>query len=163
MQSAYHNNFVHVCIISSVAPKLTHTSLRKILSSTLFGLICATFNFQVEGVAYRGRVMVGVEMSLGTLPNTRNEDISSNDLERFAPFLRRRKYKLFGVLFSATRVYPGNHPVQFELSIGNYGNKQDDNSPTQSSTTSPSNPIYDGNKYYYLPWEGRKPVLLVRL
>ena len=67
--------------------------------------------------------------------------------------------KLFGAFFSANMVYLGNHPVQFEVSIGNYGNKQDDKSPIQTSTTPPSNPLYDGTKYYYLPWLKEKPVI----
>ena len=46
---------------------------------------------------------------------------------------------------------------------GNYGNKLDENSPAQSSTTPPSNPIYDGNAYYYLPWLDQKPCVVVRV
>ena len=44
---------------------------------------------------------------------------------------------------------------------GNYGNKLDENSPAQPSTTPPSNPIYDGNSYYYLPWMEQKPCIQV--
>lgn len=116
---------------------------------------------QIEGVAYRGRVMVEVEMSLGQLPTTKTEDIKIVDLKRLTPFLRRRKYKLYAAFFSATMVFPDDQPVEFEVSIGNYGNKLDDNSPAQSSTTPPSNPIYDGTQYYYLPWLDKKPVIQV--
>ena len=118
---------------------------------------------QIEGVAYRGRVMVEVEMSLGQLPTTKTEDIKIVDLKRLTPFLRRRKYKLYAAFFSATMVFPDDQPVEFEVSIGNYGNKLDDNSPAQSSTTPPSNPIYDGTQYYYLPWLDKKPVIQVYL
>ena len=45
--------------------------------------------------------------------------------------------------------------------IGNYGNKLDVNTLAQSSTTPATNPIYDGNKYYYLPWMDQKPCLVV--
>ena len=113
-------------------------------------------------MAYRGRVLVEVGMTLGQSPKMKTDDISTFDLDRLSPFLRRRKYKLFGAFFSANMVYPGNHPVQFEVSIGDYGNKQDDKSPIQSSTTPPSNPVYDGTKYYYLPWQKEKPVIEVR-
>ena len=105
--------------------------------------------------------MVEVEMSLGQLPTTKTEDIKIVDLNRLTPFLRRRKYKLFGSFFSATMVYPDENPVEFEVSIGNYGNKLDENSPAQSSTTPPSNPIYDGTHYHYLPWLDKKPVIEV--
>ena len=40
-----------------------------------------------------------------------------------------------------------SHPT-----IGNYGNKLDTNTPAQSSTTPPTNPVFDGTKYYFLPW-----------
>ena len=47
------------------------------------------------------------------------------------------------------------------MCAGNYGNKLDENSPAQSSTTPPSNPIFDGNSYYYLPWLDQKPCIQV--
>ncbi|XP_064383023.1 myoferlin-like isoform X2 [Halichondria panicea] len=115
----------------------------------------------IEGVSYRGRVMVEVEMSIGNFPAVKTEDITPENQKRFTPFLRRRKYKLFGAFFSASMVDPKDAPVEFEVSIGNYGNKLDENSPAQSSTTPPSNPIYDGNAYYYLPWLDQKPCVVV--
>lgn len=102
-------------------------------------------------------------MSPGSLPTTKTEDIKKLDLKRLAPFLRQRKYKLFGTFFSASMIYPSDQPIEFEVSIGNYGNKLDEDSPIQSSTTPPSNPIYDGTRYYYLPWFDKKPVIEVRL
>ena len=77
------------------------------------------------------------------------------------PFLRRRRYKLYGAFFSATMIHPIDAPVEFEISIGNYGNKLDTNTPAQSSTTPPSNPLYDGKNYYYLPWFEQKPCIVV--
>ena len=44
---------------------------------------------------------------------------------------------------------------------GNYGNKLDPNTPAQSSTTLPTNPVFDGNKYYFLSWMHQKPCALV--
>ena len=113
----------------------------------------------MEGVSYRGRVMVAIEMSLGTLPATKTEDIKKFDL---TPFLRRCNYRLYCAFYSATMVYPYDQPVEFEVSIGNYGNKLDKNSPVQVSTTPPCNPVYDGKQYYYLPWMDKKPVVQVR-
>ena len=45
--------------------------------------------------------------------------------------------------------------------LGNYGNKLDENIPSQISTTSPANPIFDGIAYYYLPWLEYKPCIVV--
>ena len=45
--------------------------------------------------------------------------------------------------------------------LGNYGNKLDENIPSQISTTSPANPIFDGTAYYYLPWLEYKPCIVV--
>ena len=101
-------------------------------------------------------------MTLGQSPMINSEDISVFDLERLTPFLRQRKYKLFGAFLSANMVYPGNHPVQFEVSIGNYGNNKDDNFPAQLSTTPPSNPVHDGTNHYYLSWKEEKPLVEVR-
>ena len=37
----------------------------------------------------------------------------------------------------------------------------DENIPSQISTTSPANPIFDGTAYYYLPWLEYKPCIVV--
>ena len=39
---------------------------------------------QIEGVAYRGRVMVEVDMSLGKLPTDKHEEIKIADQKRIA-------------------------------------------------------------------------------
>jgi len=52
--------------------------------------------------------------------------------------------------------------VEFEVSIGNYGNKLDASMlPTGVSTTQPTNAVFDGCHYYYLPWSDTKPYLTV--
>ncbi len=62
--------------------------------------------------------MVEVEMSIGNFPAVKTEDITPENQKRFTPFLRRRKYKLFGAFFSASMVDPKDAPVEFEVSIG---------------------------------------------
>jgi hypothetical protein len=116
---------------------------------------------KIEGVSYRGRVMVQLFMEIGKLPSHRIEDIKIADINKLTPFLRRRKYKLYAAFFSATMIKPADNPVEFEVSIGNYGNKLDENVPAQASTTPPSNPVYDGNAYHYLPWTSEKPCIVV--
>lgn len=58
-------------------------------------------------------------------------------------------------------IHPIDTPIEFEVSIGNYGNKLDENTLAQSSTTPPSNPLYDGKYYHYLPWFEQKPCIVV--
>ena len=107
--------------------------------------------------------MVEVEMTLGKLPTTKTEDIKIVDLNKLklAPYLSRSSYRLYCTFHSATMVYPYDKPVEFEVSIGNYGNKLDSDSPIQLSTTPPCNPVFDGKNYYYLPWMHQKPVVQV--
>ena len=52
-------------------------------------------------------------------------------------------------------------PMNIDTQSGNYGNKLDTTTPAQSSTTPPTNPVYDGNKYYFLPWLDHKPCTMV--
>lgn len=40
---------------------------------------------------------------------------------------------------------------------GNYGNQLDLSVPPSSSSTSPTNAIFDGSYYYFLPWNDIKP------
>lgn len=100
-------------------------------------------------------------MTLGNFPETKHEEIKIVDQKRVLPFLRRRRYKLFAAFFSATMVHPVDAAMEFEVSIGNYGNKLDENVPAQSSTTPPTNPVSDGNQYYFLPWMDQKPCVVV--
>ena len=44
---------------------------------------------------------------------------------------------------------------------GNYGNKLDETVPPCSSTTQPTNAVFDGCFYYFLPWGDNKPVVVV--
>jgi len=51
--------------------------------------------------------------------------------------------------------------VEFEVSIGNYGNKLDELLPPSVSTTQPTNAVFDGCHYYFLPWGDSKPCVTV--
>lgn len=72
----------------------------------------------IEGVSYRGRVMVEVDVTLGELPSAKIEEVKIADQKRIIPYLKRRKYKLFASFFSATMIHPNDCPIEFEVSIG---------------------------------------------
>lgn len=110
-----------------------------------------------EGVAYRGRVLIELETKMDTQPTKLVEDVLSDDIVRVQTYLRRRKYKLFACFLEASMVACTDGPVTFEISIGNYGNQLDVSVPPSSSSTSPTNAIFDGSFYYFLPWNDIKP------
>nr|XP_022342080.1 myoferlin-like isoform X4 [Crassostrea virginica] len=114
-----------------------------------------------EGVAYRGRALLEIKTELGQLPELPVDDINNDDLLRVQKFMRRRKYKLHAAFLNATMVSAIDAPVEFEVSIGNYGNKLDENTAPCASTTQPTNAVFDGCHYYFLPWSGTKPCVVV--
>ncbi|KAK3095803.1 hypothetical protein FSP39_019399 [Pinctada imbricata] len=114
-----------------------------------------------EGVAYRGRALVELATTLGEYPSITTEEINNDDILRVQKFMRRRKYKLHAAFMNATMVSAIDAPVEFEVSIGNYGNKLDENTPPCPSTTQPTNAVFDGCHYYFLPWGGTKPCVVV--
>jgi len=76
-------------------------------------------------------------------------------------YLRRRRFSLHTAFINATMISEIDAPVEFEVSIGNYGNKLDDQLPASVSTTQPTNAVFDGCHYYFLPWGDSKPCVTV--
>ncbi|XP_058911411.1 myoferlin isoform X1 [Kogia breviceps] len=113
-----------------------------------------------EGVAYRGRILVELSTLLEkTPPDKKLEPISNDDLLVVEKYQRRRKYSLSAVFHSATMLQDVGEAIQFEVSIGNYGNKFDMTCKPLASSTQYSRAMFDGNYYYYLPWAHTKPVV----
>ncbi|KAM4704437.1 myoferlin isoform 1-T1 [Rhinophrynus dorsalis] len=112
-----------------------------------------------EGVAYRGRILVELTTKLDDSSTKKIDDIPSDDLLVVEKYQRRRKYCLCAVFHSASMLQDIGEAIQFEVSIGNYGNKFDSTCKPLASTTQYSRAIFDGNFYYYLPWSSTKPVV----
>uniref|UniRef100_A0A4W5MWI9 Myoferlin n=1 Tax=Hucho hucho TaxID=62062 RepID=A0A4W5MWI9_9TELE len=114
-----------------------------------------------EGVAYRGRILVELSTKLEGKADKTVEEIPSDDILVAQKYQRRRKYCLCVVFHSASMLQEPGEPIQFEVSIGNYGNKLDTTCKPLASTTQYSCAVFDGNHYYYLPWANTKPVVVI--
>ncbi|GFO37984.1 dysferlin [Plakobranchus ocellatus] len=116
-----------------------------------------------EGVAYRGRALIELITTLGELPEKPVIDMPGDDKLRVQKFMRRRKYRVHAAFLNASLICPAHAdaPIEFEVSIGNYGNKLDENVPPCPSTTQPTNAVFDGCYYYFLPWANTKPCVVV--
>lgn len=105
--------------------------------------------------------MFEIQTILGESPAEPISDIKLNEVLRIDPFLHRKKYKLHAAFFDATMISEIERSIEFEVSIGNYGNKLDENVPPSSSTTPPCNAVFDGSSYYFLPWANIKPCMQI--
>lgn len=59
-------------------------------------------------------------------------------------FMRRRKFKLHSAFLDASMIGIYDSPVEFEVSIGNYGNRLDEYLAPCVCSTQPTNPVFDG-------------------
>ncbi|XP_053477295.1 myoferlin isoform X1 [Ictalurus furcatus] len=116
---------------------------------------------QGEGVAYRGRVLIELSTRLDDKIDKKVDDLNNDDVLVAQKYQRKRKFSLCAVLHSACMLQEPGEPIQFEISIGNYGNKMDSTCKPLASTTQYSCAVFDGNHYYYLPWADTKPVVIL--
>ncbi|KAK2513083.1 hypothetical protein Q9233_015713 [Columba guinea] len=75
--------------------------------------------------------------------------------------LRLSQISSAGAELEATMVPPGPELLRFELSLGHYGDTSDVTCKPTASVTPYCCPLFDGNRYHYLPWYGDKPVAAV--
>uniref|UniRef100_A0A8B9EUQ5 C2 domain-containing protein n=1 Tax=Anser cygnoides TaxID=8845 RepID=A0A8B9EUQ5_ANSCY len=113
-------------------------------------------------VAYRGRVLLELSTHTGSPDGRQQDTIAPEDVARVQRLLpRRRRFGLCGVFYSATMLAPAPELLRFELSIGNYGDTGDPTCRPAASATPHGHPLFDGNRYHYLPWYDAKPVVAV--
>uniref|UniRef100_A0A8C3IJP6 Dysferlin n=1 Tax=Chrysemys picta bellii TaxID=8478 RepID=A0A8C3IJP6_CHRPI len=112
-----------------------------------------------EGVAFRGRLLMELETKLA--PGQKLRLLPRGRLCVLQKHLRRRKYCLFAAFYSASMLQDVDAAIQFEVSIGNYGNKFDNTCLPLASATQYSGAVFDGCQYYYLPWGNVKPVVVL--
>lgn len=107
-----------------------------------------------EGVAYRGRLLLSLETKLVEHCEQKVEDLPADDILRVEKYLRRRKYSLFAAFYSASMLQDVDDAIQFEVSIGNYGNKFDTTCLPLASTTQFSRAVFDGEARGCVPgWD----------
>uniref|UniRef100_A0A672Q3R7 Dysferlin-like n=1 Tax=Sinocyclocheilus grahami TaxID=75366 RepID=A0A672Q3R7_SINGR len=111
--------------------------------------------------SHHGRVLLEVITKLSQQVEQKVEDLHPDDLLVVEKFMRKRKFSLFAAFYSATHLQDVDDAVQFEVSIGNYGNKFDNTCLPLASTTQFSRAVFDGCHYYYLPWGNVKPVVVL--
>ncbi|XP_019902368.2 myoferlin isoform X3 [Esox lucius] len=114
-----------------------------------------------EGAAYRGRLLIELSTKLEGKADKAIDTIPNDDILVVQKYQRRRKYCLCAVFYSANMIQEPGEPIQFEVSIGNYGNKLDSTCKPLASTTQYSCAVFDGNHYYFLPWANTKPVVVI--
>nr|KAF6429354.1 fer-1 like family member 5 [Molossus molossus] len=113
-----------------------------------------------DGLAYRGRVFLELITHINSYQQTTMKDLSK-EVTSVEKHQNRQKYGLCVIFLSCTMMPNFNDLIQFEVSIGHYGNKMDLNYKPLVSTTQYSPVIYDGNIYHYVPWYNTKPVVAV--
>ncbi|NXY81633.1 FR1L5 protein, partial [Alcedo cyanopectus] len=114
-----------------------------------------------NAVAYRGRVLLEISTQMQSPDGRERDTVAPEDIIRVQHLLPRRRFGLCGVFYSATMVPGGSKLLRFELSHGNDGDTGDVTCKPAASLTPHACPLFDGNRYHYLPWYGDKPVVAV--
>ncbi|XP_063877560.1 myoferlin-like isoform X2 [Scylla paramamosain] len=116
---------------------------------------------QNEGCAYRGRVLLALHTQVGSYPAAPTTAIDNSDYNKVRRFRGTRKFVVQCHLSGAWLLESAENPVELEVSLGNFGNKLENKMIPSPSSTHPANPVFDGCKYYFLPWSGVEPFVTV--
>ncbi|XP_076413608.1 fer-1-like protein 5 isoform X1 [Peromyscus maniculatus bairdii] len=113
-----------------------------------------------DGLTYRGRIFVEIITQLKSHQDSVIMDLS-REVAQIERQQYRQKYGLCVIFLSCTMMPKFKDLIQFEVSMGHYGNQMDPNYKPLVSTTQHSPVIYDGTIYHYVPWYNTKPVATV--
>ncbi|XP_075418791.1 fer-1-like protein 5 [Tenrec ecaudatus] len=114
----------------------------------------------MHGLSYRGRAFLELITHAGPYEDFKIKNLSQ-DVVITQKQQNRQKYGLCVIFLSCTMMPNFKDLIQFEVSMGHYGNKMDLNYKPLASTTQFSPVIYDGSIYHYVPWYNIKPVVAV--
>ncbi|KAK3890490.1 hypothetical protein Pcinc_005570 [Petrolisthes cinctipes] len=113
------------------------------------------------GCAYRGSVLLALHTKIGSYPSARITPMDYNDFNKIRRFRRTRKFVVMCQLSGAWLLGAAGKPLEVEMSVGNFGNKLENTMLPSPSSTNPANPVFDGCKYYFLPWYGVEPFVTI--
>ncbi|XP_078489340.1 myoferlin [Ciona intestinalis] len=117
-----------------------------------------------DGCAYRGRAMVELVTTMdeeGVEPPPSTQPIADEQVAVMQKHLRRRRYRLVVGFESASLMRKPLEKIEFEVSMGNNGNKFDTEILAPFSVTHHGNSVFDGVHYHYMPWTSEKPITIV--
>ncbi|XP_069958116.1 myoferlin isoform X4 [Cherax quadricarinatus] len=114
-----------------------------------------------EGCAYRGRALLALHTQVGSYPPSPTTALDNEEFNRIMRYRGTRKFILKCQISGAWHLEDAGKPLEVEVSIGNFGNKLENTMMPSPSSTHPSNPVFDGCKYYFLPWSGAEPFVTV--
>lgn len=114
-----------------------------------------------EGCAYRGRVLLALHTHVGSYPPAPSTAIDNDAFNAVRRYRGTRRFMLMCQLAGAWLLEEAGRPLEIEVSIGNFGNKLENTMLPSPSSTHPANPVFDGCKYYFLPWGDALPLVTV--
>ncbi|XP_031807343.1 fer-1-like protein 5 [Sarcophilus harrisii] len=110
-----------------------------------------------EGLIYQGRVLM--ELVCG-IQDKKTKALPPRTLAGFIENeLNQQNYGLCIIFLSSTMMPAFKSQIHFEVTLGHYGSKMDQNYKPLASTTQYSQAVIDDTSYHHLPWHNSKPVV----
>ncbi|XP_064115112.1 myoferlin-like [Macrobrachium nipponense] len=114
-----------------------------------------------RGCAYRGRVLCALHTQVGSYPPAPATAIENDAFDGVRRFRSTRRFALICQLTGTWLLENTGRPLEIEVSVGNFGNKLENTMLPSPSSTHPANAVFDGCKYYFLPWDEASPFVTV--